>query len=138
MNTIFNVCRSGPVVSALCNRFGYRSIVVVGGFLGFIGLSCSSLAPSIDVLYLTIGVLCGLAFGMVWMPFLVSVGFYFEKRRALATGIVLCGTGVGTFVFAPLTAWLLEIYGLRGTFLILVLLHALETLIFRMATIIFH
>lgn len=57
---------------------------------------------------------------MVWMPCMIAVGFYFEKRRALATGVVMCGTGVGIFIFAPLVTLFLELFGMKGTFLIMV------------------
>ena len=42
------------------------------------------------------------------------VGFYFDKRRALATGIATCGSGIGAFVFAPLCKWLIDVFGWRG------------------------
>lgn len=42
------------------------------------------------------------------------MGYYFEKKRALATGISVCGSGVGTFVFAPLGTYLLDVYGWKG------------------------
>jgi hypothetical protein len=58
--------------------------------------------------------------GLIFTPLVVGVGFYFDKRRALATGITVCGSGAGTFVFAPVIYWLLEKYAIRGTFLILV------------------
>ncbi|XP_046453404.1 monocarboxylate transporter 12-like [Daphnia pulex] len=109
---------SGPLASALSNRFGFRVVIVSGSFLGFAGLTCSSFAPSVDVLFLTIGLMCGVAFGLVWTPAVVAVS-YFENRRSLATGVVMCGSGMGTFVFAPFIYWLLENYALRGTFLIL-------------------
>nr|CAH0107194.1 unnamed protein product [Daphnia galeata] len=109
---------SGPLASALSNRFGFRAVIVSGSFLGFAGLTCSSFAPSVDVLFLTIGLMCGVAFGLVWTPAVVAVS-YFENRRSLATGVVMCGSGMGTFVFAPFIYWLLENYALRGTFLIL-------------------
>jgi MCP family monocarboxylic acid transporter-like MFS transporter 14 len=38
----------------------------------------------------------------LYLPSVVIVSYYFEKRRALATGIAVCGAGVGTFIFAPL------------------------------------
>lgn len=41
---------------------------------------------------------------------MVIVSYYFEKRRATATGISLCGSGIGTFVFAPFIKFLLETY----------------------------
>ena len=51
----------------------------------------------------------GFGCGMIYLPSIVSVGYYFEKRRALATGIAVCGSGVGCFTFAPLANFLLEV-----------------------------
>ena len=42
------------------------------------------------------------------------VGHYFEKRRALATGIVACGTGVGMFVGPTLSVILVNCYQWQG------------------------
>lgn len=60
----------------------------------------------------------GLGNSFMCLPSVVIISGYFERRRALATGIVLCGTGVGAMTFAPLVEWLLEVYGWRGTLLI--------------------
>ena len=48
------------------------------------------------------------------LPAVVAVGYYFEKRRALATGISVCGSGVGTFLLAPLATLLLDEFGWKG------------------------
>lgn len=56
---------------------------------------------------------------MIYMPAVLTVGFYFERWRALATGLALCGSGVGTFVFAPLTQKLIDNFGWRLTIVIL-------------------
>lgn len=53
------------------------------------------------------------------MPAIVSVTCYFEKYRSLATGIAVCGSGLGTFIFAPLTEHLVTEYGWRGALLII-------------------
>ena len=58
---------------------------------------------------LTYGVMGGFGLGMVYLPSVVSCGYYFEKRRAIATGIGVCGAGVGCFVFAPLANFLLQV-----------------------------
>ena len=77
----------------------------------------------------TYGVMGGLGLGLIYLPAIVSVGFYFERRRALATGerkifnqklkmtknnmfegISVCGSGVGAFVMAPLVRWLVNTY----------------------------
>lgn len=50
---------------------------------------------------------------------MVCLGHYFEKRRSFALGLSVCGTGVGTFVWAPVVRILIDEYGWRGTTLIL-------------------
>ena len=73
-----------------------------------VGLALSVLSPNVGVLMLTYGVIGGFGLGLIYLPAVVAVGYYFEKRRALATGISVCGSGVGTFLFAPLSTALLN------------------------------
>ena len=68
------------------------------------GLAISALTPNIAVLYVTIGVMTGVGFGFIYLPAIVSVSVYFEKKRAFATGIAVCGSGLGTFIMAPVTS----------------------------------
>lgn len=56
---------------------------------------------------------------MIYIPALLIVGFYFEQRRALANGIANSGSGVGTFLYAPLCRYLQDMYTWRGALLIL-------------------
>ncbi len=56
--------------------------------------------------------------GLIYLPAVVACGYYFERRRALATGISVCGSGVGCIAFAPLANFLLEEYGWQGAHLI--------------------
>ena len=88
--------------------------------LAGVSLAIASLSQSVAMLYVFVGAFGGIGFGLVYVPAVVAVGFYFEKRRALATGIAVCGSGIGTFVFAPLTTWLLNTFAWQGTMLILV------------------
>lgn len=49
----------------------------------------------------------------------MSVTCYFEKKRSFATGIAVCGSGLGTFIFAPLTEFLIQTYFWKGALLII-------------------
>lgn len=60
----------------------------------------------------------GIGFGLIYVPAVITTGFYFEKWRALATGIAVCGSGIGTFLLAPFTAYCIERFGWRGAILI--------------------
>ncbi|XP_048485306.1 monocarboxylate transporter 13 isoform X3 [Plutella xylostella] len=102
---------AGPVVSALCNKYGCRAVCVAGSLVASLAFVLSTFSNSVTVMMLTYGLLGGIGFGMIYLPSVVAVGYYFETRRSLATGIAVCGSGVGTFSFAPLAAILLEYFG---------------------------
>ena len=107
----------GPIASTLTNRFGCRVVTIVGAVLASLGFFVSAAAPGILFLYLSIGLITGIGFGFIYLPAIVSVSMYFEKKRAFATGIAVCGSGLGTFIFAPFTDWLNDNFGWRISFL---------------------
>ncbi|RZF46933.1 hypothetical protein LSTR_LSTR011764 [Laodelphax striatellus] len=109
---------AGPVASALANRYGFRSITVLGSAIACAAFAISSISSSVAALCFWYGLVGGLGFGLIYVPAVISVGFYFERWRALATGIAMCGSGIGTFLLAPFTTYLLQEIGWRGTMLI--------------------
>lgn len=56
---------------------------------------------------------------MMFLPAVVGVGYYFSKKRAVATGIAVCGTGCGVFCLAPLGKVLVEYYHWQNAHFIL-------------------
>lgn len=54
-----------------------------------------SFLKSIYLIHLVYGVVGSIGLGLIYMPAVIAVGFYFEKWRGLATGIATCGTGLG-------------------------------------------
>lgn len=108
------------MVSALANKFGCRAVCIAGSILASAAFVLSTFSVNITMLMLTYGVMGGIGFGMIYLPAVVCVGYYFEKKRSLATGIAVCGSGFGTFAFAPLATFLLEkLGGWRGANLVL-------------------
>ncbi|RUS82817.1 hypothetical protein EGW08_009437 [Elysia chlorotica] len=109
----------GPVVSALTNRYGCRVVIIAGSLIAAFAYLISSASENVVVLILTYGFLGGVGFGLMYLPSIVSVSVYFEEKRALATGIAVCGSGVGMFVLAPVTEWLLDAFNWRWTLVLL-------------------
>lgn len=68
----------------------------------------ASFSPNIEVFIITYGLFGGIGFGLIYLPSVIAVSYYFDRKRALATGIAVCGAGVGTFIFAPLGKALIE------------------------------
>ncbi|XP_033737317.1 monocarboxylate transporter 4-like [Pecten maximus] len=109
----------GPISSALATKYGCRKVQIAGGILAFIGVFASTFANSVAMLCVTLGIVAGFGMSVGYVTSIVMVAFYFEKKRALATGLAVCGSGLGTFLFAPLIEYLIEHYTWRGSFLIL-------------------
>ncbi|XP_029736069.1 uncharacterized protein LOC109424102 [Aedes albopictus] len=110
---------SGPVASFLTDRYGCRNVTIVGSILASAGFAISAYAESIEMLYLTFGVLAGFGLSLCYVAAVVIVAYYFDKKRSFATGLSVCGSGIGTCIFAKVTQILLDEYGWRGTTLIL-------------------
>ncbi|XP_052869576.1 uncharacterized protein LOC128275200 [Anopheles cruzii] len=109
----------GPVASFLTDRYGCRKVTIIGSILASGGFALSAYASSIEMLYLTFGIMAGFGLSLCYVAAVVIVAYYFDKRRSFATGLSVCGSGIGTFIFASLTQFLLDTYGWRGTTLIL-------------------
>ncbi|XP_046815668.1 uncharacterized protein LOC124422804 [Vespa crabro] len=110
---------SGPVASFLTDRYGCRRVSIAGSILATVGFIVSSYANSMGVLIFTFGVVSGFGLSLCFVAAVVIVAYYFDKKRSFATGLSVCGSGIGTFIFAPVTQYLLAEYGWRGTMLIL-------------------
>ncbi|XP_050428062.1 monocarboxylate transporter 1 isoform X3 [Adelges cooleyi] len=110
---------AGPVVSALTNKYGCRVVCMAGSVIAAVAFALSTLSPNVNVLMLTYGVMGGIGFGLIYLPAVVCVGYYFETKRSLATGIAVCGSGFGTMAFAPLANILLEHFDWKQSNLIL-------------------
>ncbi|OWF52347.1 Monocarboxylate transporter 12 [Mizuhopecten yessoensis] len=105
----------GPLAGALMKKYGARRMIISGGLVSSVGIFLSTFSPNLNIMIVLYGVVGGTGFALLYLPAIVMVGMYFDKRRALATGIAVCGSGVGGFVFAPLYEIILDTYGRQGT-----------------------
>jgi len=109
----------GPLSSVLTNHYGCRKVTIAGAIVAALGFILSIWATNLYYLYVTAGVMAGLGFGLIYLPAIVCVAQYFEKKRSFATGLAVCGSGFGTFILAPATEKLVEEYKWQGAMLIL-------------------
>ena len=110
----------GSISSSLVNKFGpryilefgelcccllflfFRKTCIAGAIVSSISIFLSTFSPNVYLLMISYGVLGGLGLGLMYVPAVTAVGYWFEKKRSLVTGISTCGSGFGTIVFAPL------------------------------------
>ena len=109
---------SGVVVGPLLDRLGPRKVIPLGAVLIGVGLTACSRISSPYQLYFTYGLLTSLGAGCVgWIPNSVVISKWFVRRRGMAVGVVMCGSGLGILIFVPLTQFVIELAGWRQGFL---------------------
>lgn len=106
---------AGVVVGHATQKYGHRTVALAGSFFVPLGLLTSSFVPTMAYLYLTYGLITGIGFACSFAPSVMIISRYFVKRRALATGIAVSGSGVGTLLFAAVSDTLIQRTGWRGT-----------------------
>nr|CAD2190488.1 unnamed protein product [Meloidogyne enterolobii] len=109
---------TGPLASAICNRIGCRITTIIGAIIASFGCAISYFATSMAFLIFSVGIVMGTGFGLMYCPAIVIVTIYFEKYRSLATGVTVCGAGVGTFIFSKIISILIVQFDWRTVFII--------------------
>ena len=100
----------------LSDKYGPRWVLLFGGFVFGLGLFLSSRVENLWQLYLYFGVLGGIGRSCARAPLLSAVFQHFTKRRGLAMGITLSGTGIGTLIFPVVARYAIAVEGWRVAF----------------------
>ncbi len=109
----------GIVMGGLNDRFGPRVVLTFCSFIIGLGYLLMSRVNALWQFYLFYGVMIGVGMSGVWVPLLSSVARWFVGRRNVMTGIVIAGTGIGSFIGPPVINWLIANYEWRPSFIIL-------------------
>jgi len=108
------------VTGSLIDRFGPRMLFPLGAILMAMGLAAASRITAIWHLYLFFGVVMAVGINTIsYAPNMSRIPKWFVRRRGLASGLVLAGTGVGIMVMAPATQVIIDVADWRSAFLIL-------------------
>ncbi|XP_067269887.1 monocarboxylate transporter 5 [Pseudorasbora parva] len=108
----------GPLASVACAKLGNRVTSIVGALFVSAGFLSSIFATSVVYLYISMGLVVGLGFALLYQATSVVTVTYFRKRLATAYSIGRSGMGL-TFALAPFTQLLLDQYAWHGALLIL-------------------
>ena len=103
------------LASISVNRFGCRTTAISGSVLAAVGFTLATFSPSIPLLVVTMGFMEGTGIGVLNLTLFVAVGQYFEERRAMATGLATCGSGIGSFALPPFYEFLIDEYDWKVT-----------------------
>jgi MFS family permease len=101
-----------PFAGAWADRFGSGRVLVTGAVLVGLGSALATIATTLPLMILAIGVLAAAGAGMAGPSVLMAAvnKRLPPERRAMATGIVNAGGSFGQFSIAPLAGFVLTAY----------------------------
>ena len=102
-------------------HLGIRGTALLGGALFVGGALVAASASSMPVVVLGFGIL-GLGCSFPATVALTALQLWFFKNRGMASGIVVCGSGVGAVILGPLIQQQVDIGGWRRAMLFVALL----------------
>ncbi|KAG0347844.1 hypothetical protein BG004_006794 [Podila humilis] len=100
-----------PFQASMTRLIGLRAMIASGALISGSGIILASFAKELWQLYLTQGVLFGLGAGMSIFTSIAVPVQWFDKRRGLASGICVAGSGIGGASLAPLSRYLISHVG---------------------------
>ena len=114
----FTSASLSPLVGWLCDRFGSRPLVLAGT-IGY-GLGMAIIATSSDWLlryYASWSLATMLGVGASAIALTRFVAGWFERKRGMALGIMLMGSGLTAFAAPPFVATLIETFNWQAGYL---------------------
>ncbi len=108
-----------PVAGRFLDKYGPRTITMIGGVMVGIGWILASFSSNIIMLTISYGIIAGGGVGIVYGGPIAVATRWFPDRKGLAVGLTLTGFGLSPFITAPLARSLIDLYGPLRTFSIL-------------------
>ncbi|KAF2097509.1 MFS general substrate transporter [Rhizodiscina lignyota] len=105
----------GVLAGPLYDLGAFRFMLLSGAFLVLLGLFTLSLSSQYYQIFLSQGVCIGIGGGLLYIPSLALISGSFKRRRAIASGIVTCGIGIGGVIYTAAFQSLLPRVGFAWT-----------------------
>ena len=112
--TMMGYAAGGMVSGVLLKKTGPKVILAAGAALFSGGMMLSSFAQSPILLYIGFGAMCGLATGLCYNSTVSTVSAWFPDMQGVASGTLLAGFGMSSFIAGKLFAALAPADGSRA------------------------
>lgn len=112
---IFLLFFMGTISGRLTDSGHFRVVFFVGSLATVVGIFASSFCHQFWQFFLALGVAVGVGNGCLFCPMLTVMSPYFDKRRAMAIGIVACGSASGGLIYSSIARQLVPSVGFPWT-----------------------
>ena len=101
----------------LNSKLGIRRLTSLAGIVLGIGLILTSISSSLPMIYITAGVIVGLADGVAYINIISNAMKWFPDKKGLISGISVGAYGTGSLVFKYINSAFINNSGVSKTFL---------------------
>ncbi|OQE08940.1 hypothetical protein PENVUL_c008G10016 [Penicillium vulpinum] len=112
---LFLLFIAGLAMGPAFDKFGARRMTVPGMILYVLSLMLTSFCTKYYQIFLSQGILFGIADAMVFYPTISAINMWFDKKRGIALGIVVAGSSIGDIIWPILVHYLLGQVGFPWT-----------------------
>jgi MFS family permease len=120
---------SAPLTGRFADRFGARRVILIASAIfGLLLISAPLLSAKLWSLYLFYGLIGFVGNGTAPIPYGRVISRWFDRRRGLALGFTLFGTGLGAILMPALAQRLIALLGWRSTYTVMGLLALIVSL----------
>ncbi|PWY75486.1 MFS general substrate transporter [Aspergillus heteromorphus CBS 117.55] len=106
---------AGPFAMSWAKLFSPQAVIIAGGWVFGIAYILASFSKALWHFALTQGLLLGIGCCMAYVPTMAVAPTWFSKRRGLAMGLIISGTGVGGMIWPPALRAMISHVGFRNT-----------------------
>lgn len=117
--SMVGLCVGCLIAGFIARKISPRIIMVISALLVFCGFYLASQIETLNGLYLSYGVLCGVGVGLGYNAIMGSVLRWFPDMQGILSGILLMGFGFGGSIFGSVAVRMMGVMGWRKTFVIL-------------------
>ena len=107
---------ASPMAGTLGDRLGARKAMIIGCAMFILGVVLTGVISQVWQLYLTFGLLLGVAQAIFLVPLIPSAMTWFRRHLGLGMGILMAAWGLGPAMATPVLGFMIEEFGWRDTF----------------------
>jgi OFA family oxalate/formate antiporter-like MFS transporter len=110
---------AGLVTGKICDRYGPKIIVTLGGIIMGAGFLLMAHVNTLVQVYIFWGLLLGIAHSCCTLPILSTIPRWFVRKRGIAVSMTFAGFGLGSIITPLLAQVLISSFGWRNAVIII-------------------
>ena len=116
--SISSFCIGGIIAGVLIKKISYRATLYTSAFLILTGFLGATRISTLAGIYITYGVMVGSGVGLGYFTIVEMIAMWYRDKPGFCYGALMMGFGFGGLLLGTSAAYLMDLIGWRGTFIL--------------------